>query len=69
MAATSKHYGDISLWIEKVIESSTNFQHYKASRKLVSSFDRYLERNTNLPYDERHTIIRKLSLKLDEIPY
>jgi len=67
MAATSKHYGDISLWIEKIIETSTNFQHYKASRKLVFLFDKYLERNTNLPYDERKTIIRKLYLKLEEI--
>ena len=69
MAATSKHYGDISLWIEKVIESSTNFQHYKTSRKLIFSFDKYLERNTNLPYEERSLIIRKLYFKLDEIPY
>lgn len=66
MAATSKHYGDISLWVKKVIESS-NANQYLATRNLIYLFDQYLQRNTDLSYDDRQQIIRKLYLELESV--
>ena len=39
MAASSRHYGDIANWIEKIIESCETPQQEMAARKLVRQFE------------------------------
>lgn len=50
MAATSKHYGDIALWIEKVINSSETRQQCVNARKLLYNFEFMLDRDVKLDY-------------------
>jgi hypothetical protein len=45
MKNRSEHYGDIKLWIEKVINSCETMNHIKSAGKLISNFDKQLERN------------------------
>ena len=39
MAATSNHYGDVAIWIEKVIESCETSLQEVSARKLVRQFE------------------------------
>lgn len=39
MASTSKHYGDVANWIEKIIDSCETPQQEVAARKLVRQFE------------------------------
>lgn len=43
MGAKSKHYGDISKWIEKVIYSCENADQIWVCEKLISNFRSNLE--------------------------
>lgn len=43
MGAKSKHYGDISKWIEKVIYSCDNIDQIWVCEKLISNFRSNLE--------------------------
>ena len=43
MGAKSKHYGDISKWIEKVIYSCENTDQIWVCEKLISNFRSNLE--------------------------
>lgn len=46
MAATSNHYGDVSNWIEKVIDSCETRSQELSARRLVSLYEKqysYLE--------------------------
>lgn len=42
MAATSRHIGDIGLWIEKVIDSCETPQQESSARRLVQIFEKRL---------------------------
>ena len=39
MASKSKHYGDISNWIEKVIESCETYQQTLSAKRLLHNFE------------------------------
>ena len=39
MAATSNHYGDVTNWIEKVIDSCETSSQEAAARRLVRQFE------------------------------
>jgi hypothetical protein len=39
MASKSKHYGDISNWIEKVIESCETYQQTLSANRLLHHFE------------------------------
>jgi hypothetical protein len=45
MKNRSEHYGDIKLWIEKVINSCETMDHIKTTDRLIINFDKRLERN------------------------
>ena len=38
MAANSSHYGDINMWIEKVIDSCESLDQLTTARKLIDNF-------------------------------
>lgn len=40
MAAASKHYGDVAIWIEKVINSCETYSQEATARRLVCLFKR-----------------------------
>jgi len=42
MASKSKHYGDISNWIKKVIESCETYQQTLSANRLLHNFERQL---------------------------
>lgn len=50
MAATSKHDGDIALWIEKVIDSCTTPLQEMTARKLIRQFENKLSREESPSY-------------------
>lgn len=62
MAATSKHYGDVSNWILKVIESCETQSQEIAARKLVQLFQ---EQYSYLDYPVYRDLCRGLRDKLD----
>jgi hypothetical protein len=43
MKNRSEHYGDIKLWIEKIINSCENMDHIKTTDRLIINFDKKLE--------------------------
>ena len=65
MAATSKHYGDLIIWIESVINSCTNPIQLRATDKMIDSFGDYLAQTTKLNLFERMDIVRNLRIKQD----
>jgi hypothetical protein len=67
MENRSKHYGDIKLWIEKVISSCETIYHVKTVHKLISNFDKRLERNFVEEYWREHyyNVIQPLNFSLE----
>jgi hypothetical protein len=66
MAASSRHYGDIVNWIEKIIESCETPQQEMAARKLVRQFEiLYRDIDQQLNWD----LSRKLRSALDNKVY
>lgn len=66
MKDRSKHYGDVTRWIEKIIESCNTWEHTKAVDKLIDNFEKQLLR------DEDNIKLRLvttdiLKIKLDKI--
>jgi len=73
MEKRSKHYGDVSKWIEKVIESCETFQQTIVARKLVSNFRKQLLNTTpdkywrDYQYDFIWSLENKLTVKRDSL--
>jgi hypothetical protein len=57
MAATSKHYGDIALWVEKVINSSETFQQCISAKRLMYIFESMLDKDTKLEYYDKKNLL------------
>lgn len=66
MGAKSNHYGDISIWVEKVIESCQTSIQAKVAGKLLQNFENRLISEFPETYWPNHhyDVIRPLSLKL-----
>ena len=65
MAATSRHYGDVYKWLEKVIDScNSQWQEYSAG-KLITLFGEGLRRNEEADRYFIHEMERSLNDKLD----
>jgi hypothetical protein len=45
MEKRSTHYGDVSKWIEKVIDSCETYQQTFTVKKLISNFEKQLRNN------------------------
>jgi hypothetical protein len=43
MENRSKHYGDIKLWVEKVINSCENMGQIKTADRLINNFNKQLD--------------------------
>lgn len=63
MAATSKHYGDVALWLEKVIDSCETTEHEKVARKLI---DQFIKVYRELEFGVYSKLTRDLNIRLDD---
>jgi len=66
MAATSKHHGDVAIWIEKVINSCETPLQEVAARKLVRLFE---TQYFNIDQELGWSLSRKLRAALDNKLY
>ena len=62
MASTSKHYGDVAKWIEKVIESCETSLHEETAKKLVHLYEKQY---SYLEYPVYRELILRLQNKLN----
>jgi predicted nucleotide-binding protein (sugar kinase/HSP70/actin superfamily) len=65
MAAVSKHYGDVNVWIEKIIDSCDSTKQQQTIYKLIQQFRKMLNTDNTLDYSFQRDIIWKLEIKLD----
>jgi hypothetical protein len=63
MAATSNHYGDVAIWIEKVIDSCETPSQEISVRKLVSLYEKQY---SYLEYPVYRDLCRRLHNKIDD---
>jgi len=65
MEKRSTHYGDVSKWIEKVIDSCETYQQTFTVKKLIRNFEKQLLNNTTDNYSNyRYSVIWPLEHKL-----
>jgi hypothetical protein len=69
MAATSRHYGDVNKWIEKVIDSCTTPLQECSARRLISLFGQGLRRSGEVDTHTIHFMESVLRYRLDEKKY
>jgi predicted nucleotide-binding protein (sugar kinase/HSP70/actin superfamily) len=69
MAAVSKHYGDVNMWIEKIIDSCNSNKQLPTIRRLIQQFDKMLKDNNTLDFYFKLDIIRGLETKLENKTY
>jgi hypothetical protein len=66
MENRSTHYGDVAKWVEKVIDSCETREQTFSAMKLVSNFEKQLQRKQPEKYWREHyyNIISPLEYKL-----
>ena len=69
MAAVSKHYGDVNVWIEKIIDSCDSTKQQRTIQNLINQFKKILDKDNTLEFDFRSNIIWQLERKLDNKIY
>lgn len=69
MAATSKHYGDVNKWLERVIDSCTTPLQESSARRLISLFGQGLRRNDEVDTSTIYIMEGLLRYRLDEKKY
>jgi hypothetical protein len=69
MAATSKHYGDVYKWLEKVIDSCTTPLQESSARRLIRLFREGLRRSGEVDRDTIHFMESVLRYRLEEKTY
>jgi hypothetical protein len=65
MAAASKHYGDVNVWIEKIIDSCDSTKQQQTIYKLIQQFNKMLNKDNTLDYSFQRDVIWQLERKLD----
>jgi len=62
MEKRSNHYGDVSKWIEKVIDSCETYQQTLTAKKLIRNFEKQLMETTPDKYwrDYHYSVILPL---------
>ena len=66
MEKRSKHYGDVTKWVEKVIDSCQTYEQTFVARRLIWNFDRQLRKEKNyLKISQSTTDI--LRYKIDQV--
>lgn len=63
MTSTSNHYGDVAIWIEKIIDSCETLGQEATARKLVRLFEK---KYSYLDYPVYGELCRRLRHKLDD---
>lgn len=66
MGITSKHYGDVAIWVESVIESCETPLQEIGARKLVRLFEKQY---SYLPHEVYIELCRRLNRTLDDKLY
>ena len=69
MAATSKHYGDVNKWIERVIDSCTTRLQECSARRLIRLFGEGLEQSGEIDNATIRYMESTLRYRLDEKKY
>jgi hypothetical protein len=69
MAATSRHYGDVHKWIERVIDSCTSQSEEQSARRLINLFGESLRQSGEVDIYFRHQMERTLRYRLEEKQY
>ena len=66
MEKRSEHYGDVSKWIEKVIDSCETYEQTTTAERLVSNFNKQLKTKRIEKYWREHfyNLISPLESKL-----
>ena len=65
-----EHYGDITKWIEKVIDSCETYQQTFTARKLISNFENKLSKEksySRLSWATTDPLRDKLDIKIKEL--
>lgn len=62
------HYGDVSKWIEKVIDSCEKYKQTFGAKQLIWNFEKQLKRNYPEKYWREHfyNIVSPLEYKLSD---
>jgi hypothetical protein len=63
MVSNSKHYGDVRLWIIKIIDSCQTPQQLNVASKLVRNFMENVEADRWLKYDIERELDNLIHLK------
>jgi hypothetical protein len=63
MASNSKHYGDIRIWLLKVINSCTNYKQTVTAHNLI---DKFREMDIKLNYREKSNLMTELYFELEK---
>ena len=68
METRSTHYGDVSKWIEKIIESCETRDQTFSTLKLIHNFEKQLQRKSIEKYwrEYHYDIIKPLEFQLSE---
>jgi hypothetical protein len=69
MASTSKHYGDVNKWIERVIDSCTTPLQERSVRRLIRLFGEDLERSGEIDNTTISYMQSALRYRLEEKQY
>lgn len=69
MAATSKHWADVLIWLDKVLDSCITMDQVDNTRKLINEFEKIYNPhwNTDEINDSICELFRKSAIKRDEI--
>ena len=70
MAATSNHWGDISIWIKKVISSMNDKKQYTAVQNLIFLLSDKMKKQgveLGLVHTVQHNLLHELYMKNDEL--
>lgn len=65
MAAASKHYGDVNVWIEKIIDSCDSPKQEQTIQNLINQFEKMLDNDSKLDSYFRRTLIRNLEIRIN----
>ena len=62
MGALSKHYGDIAIWVEKVINSVETPEQLNSAKKLLRNAERWVNAHTKLEFFERQKLFQNAEI-------
>lgn len=66
MEKRSKHYGDVTKWIEKVIDSCQTYEQTFVARRLIWNFDNQLRKEKNY-FKLSLSTTNKLKIRIDQV--